>query len=81
MPNAVFALVVAWCTSQTECWTLAVEGVGFATLEACREALPSRAREALLPHFREHHLDVALTCERMQTQTAESPASEFIGDH
>jgi hypothetical protein len=71
LPNALFALVVAWCTSPTECWTAPVAaGDGFASLEACRAALPSRAHDLLLPHFREHHLDVSLTCQRTTVATA-----------
>jgi hypothetical protein len=71
LPNALFALVVAWCTSATECWTAPVEPADrFASAEACRAALPSRAHDLMLPHFKEHHLDVSLTCERTAVETA-----------
>jgi hypothetical protein len=79
LSTALFALVVGWCTSQTECWTAPVDQeAGYATLEACREALPGQARAALLPHFREHHLDVRLSCERRQTETAAQTAGQPI---
>jgi hypothetical protein len=74
LSTALFTLVIGWCTSQTECWTVPADPAPqYATLEECREALPGRAREVLLPHFKEHHLDVTLSCDRAQTQTAERP--------
>jgi len=76
---AIFALVVGWCTSQTECWSApAAADPGYATMGACREALPAEARAALLPHFRDHHLDVRLSCERRRIGTAEQAADRPI---
>jgi hypothetical protein len=70
---ALFALMVGWCTSQTACWTAPADAAPrYASLEECRAALPGRAREILLPHFKQHHLDVSLLCERQpQNLTAE----------
>jgi hypothetical protein len=59
----MYAVVVFYCTSPAECWTTRPFPDEFFDGEAaCAATLQPRAREILLPHFRQDHLNIELRC-------------------
>lgn len=64
MTKLMYAVVVFYCTNADECWTTRpFPDEFFDTKEACAETLAPRARELLLPHFRQDHREVSLRCD------------------
>jgi hypothetical protein len=60
----MYAVVVFYCSNASECWTTRpFPDEFFDTRAECAETLPKRARDLLLPHFRQDHRDVSLRCD------------------
>jgi hypothetical protein len=62
--SLMYAVVVFYCTNASECWTTRpFPDEFFDGAAACAATLEKRARELLLPHFQQNHLEVSLRCD------------------